>query len=441
MGYFCILFIIITYLLLLVLDRIVEKNILITPETVFLFGFIAQLAYSLLYVNEWNLELSIDTIMVYIIGSFSFCFFSVIFRNMLLYKSKKDLFEEKESNSHYIVISKTKLILAAIFQLFAIVMMSRTLIQMTKAKNLASAINLYALLSKDRGFAVSQFVGKLNLFSYLSGFVWMYYLIHSIVYKYKNNRILIVLNLVLSFISNMLTGSRGGVIQVIITGLFCYYMLWEEKNNWRKRISTKSFIKIISLAIMVLIFFSASLKWLGRSTSVTSTNDYIGIYLSAEIKNLDIKIRDGCIKYTSIENWKTLNKLFSKVSSIFGWNVEKYYADASTYIMYNKKSLGNVYTIYYAFISDLGFFGLVFFGAIMAFVSQFIFAMALKKDKSIYTLNTYKLINAYILTMIFFSFFSNWFFDFIFSTGFIWCLITWVGLKLLLEWNKKIKWR
>ena len=206
--------------------------------------------------------------------------------------------------------------------------------------------------------------------------------------------------------------------------------------NWKKNISTKTYIKISIIAIVLIMTFQVSLEWIGRSSTETNLNDYIAKYLSAELKNLDIKISEGNMGFKKITEWSTLNAAFSKILSLFGISNARHYADASTYIEYHGIDLGNVYTIYYPFIIDLSYFGLFFFEGIMSFVCQLSFCKATHNKFDTHCLDLSKLIYAYILTMLFFSFFSNWFFNNVFSSGFIWCIITWLLFRYFLETSK-----
>lgn len=431
MKYATIIILIMIYLIFMMLCHIFFKKTILTPEFIFTSCFLPQLAYALFYVKKWNIDLSFDTVLIYVLGVFLFFFYSIFFRQVLfkkIYSLRCNKLESKIIN-----IPNWKLYITILFHLIAIVLMCSALIQATHSSNLPLAIDIYAKVSKGQGMSLPGIPAKMNLLSYLSGFVWMYYLIHSLVYKYKTSRTLIVINLGLSFISNMLTGSRGGVFQIIISGFFLFGLFWGEKYNWKKSISIKTYIKFIIIAVVLIMTFQVSLEWIGRSSTETNLNDYIAKYLSAELKNLDIKITGGSIGFRNITEWSTLNVALSKILSLFGISNTKHYADASTYIEYHGIDLGNVYTIYYPFIIDLSYFGLFFFEGIMSFVCQLSFYRAIHSKFNGYCLDLSKLIYVYILTMLFFSFFSNWFFNNIFSSGFIWCLITWFIFRYFLE--------
>lgn len=434
MNYASVVILIVIYLIFMILCHIFSGKTILTPEFVFTSCFFPQLVYALFYVKKWDINLCFETVCVYILGVASFFVCSIIFRQALF---NKMYFVQKNQNEEKIIkIATWKLYVTILFHLISIILMRNALMQTTHSSDLQLALDIYAKVSKGQGMSLQGLPAKMNLLSYLSGFVWMYYLVHSLVYRYKASRILIIINLGLSFVSNMLTGSRGGVFQIIISGFFLFYIIWGEKYNWKKNISIKTYIKFIIIAVILIMTFQISLEWIGRSSTETNLNDYIAKYLSAEMKNLDIKISEGDIGFKNIAEWSTMNVGFSKIFSLFGKTNIRHYADASTYIEYRGIDLGNVYTIYCPFITDLGYFGLIFFEGIMAFVCQLIFCKATRRKDHKYCLDFNKLIYVYFLTMLVFSFFSNWFFDNVFSTGFIWCLITWALFREFLEKNR-----
>lgn len=430
MGYIeliCIAgFVFMTFILCL----LTHKKTVITPELIFASCFMPQIVYALFYVEKWDLVLSGETVAVYIVGIFFFWMISLIIR-ILLEKSRCEVSHGNIVKT--IVIKRWKLMLAAVFQICSIYLMIEALYSVTHAPNLSTAIDVYTMNSKDNGLAVPFLPGKMNLFSYLSGFVWIYYLIHSIVFGYKTHSFLIVANLLLSVVSNMLTGSRGGVIQIALAGVYMFFLLWGEKNNWRKKVEFKTCIKIALGAIFIILLFKPTLSLLGRSTAFESSSDYIALYLSAELKNLNTKIIQEKIGFRDITQWTTMNASISRILGWIGVNGTKQFANADTYMFYNGIPFGNVYTIFLPFIMDMGYFGLLFFESVMAFVCQISFNCATKANNGLYCMELSKVIYSYILVQVTFSFFSNWFFDAVISTGFVWCLIVWTCYRFFLE--------
>lgn len=438
MGYIQLAILLFIYISLLFLCQNFSKRILITPEFLFLAGFIPQLAYAFFYVNKWDLNLDPNTLLVYILGGLLFAFYSLIIRYWMKGSALKVATSNEIKEKTY-TIARWKLIVAIIFQLIAIYSMIQALREVSGLSKLQEAINYYAIVSKAGDIDFPNLPGKLNLFSYLSGFVWIYYIVHALNYKYKTPYGLLIINLILSFVSDLLTGSRGFMIINIVAGFFMYYLLWGEKNQWNRNIPRKTLGKMVIIILIIAVAFRPALSLLGRSTAGEAFTDYIAMYLSAEIKNIDIRISNGAMGFHDISEWNTLNNFLSAINNYIDIGIVKKHLDESTYITYKGLGMGNVYTIYYPFIQDLSYLGLFIFEAIMTLVCQLSFCKAIKRQKGNHCLNIWMLIYSYILTTVMFSFFSNWFYEKIFNTGFLWGIIVWMVFRTFIEGFNNIK--
>lgn len=437
MGYIEIVFLLLFYLLLLLLCKLASKKIMLTPEFVFIGCFIPQFILALFYVEKWDLILCADTFFVYIFGGLLFVIFSIIVRGV--WKSNyKNIYDKRVIPIP--AIKKWKLIFTVFFQLAAIYYMINSIKSITGQSSVTEAIAFYNIASKEAGMTISGLAAKMNLFSYMSGFIWMYYIVCGIVQKNRNNMILLITNLGLSFVNNMLTGSRGGVLQNILFGIFLYYFMWSKTQGW-KEISPRTMLKFIAIGIVIILVFQTSLQWVGRTTVVENMSDYLAMYFSAEMKNLDIDIRHGLMSFREIPHFVTLRSLSNFIEKIIGVTISDGYKEINTYHYIKGYVLGNVSTVYSSFIADMHYLGLFVYEGIMAFVSQFVLIKALKSDNTCFTVDLGMMIYIYILCKLAFSFFSGWFFDNIFSGGFLWTIIIWYILRFFIENNniKKIK--
>lgn len=434
MGHLILLVLILFYFFLLAGCNMMSRKIVITPEFIFIACFLPQMTYALFYVDKWNLVLSADTFFVYLLGGLMVVVFSFVFKWMFHINDRVLNITPISNNdqSKRICIDKWKLIFFLIIQIIAIILFIKTLRSITGQSSISESIAFYNIASKSAGVTLPFLPGKLHLLSYLSGFVWIYYLVHALVYKYKTYYILLSANLFLSILSNLVTGSRGGVVQNIIVGVVLFYFFIEDKRGWKK-IPTKYIMRLVLLFIALIALFQWSLQLVGRASNIDTFGDYIALYISAEMKNLDMKIRAGNMGFNSLEDSRTLSGLISLASEIFGFDVNRRFADISTYNTYNGIELGNVYTIFYAFITDLHYLGLVIFPGLMAFISQLSLKAAIKPQTHRSKLEMGKLIYAYLITQTMFSFFSDWFFDSMFSTGFIWTLFIWYAIYFFMD--------
>ena len=436
MDYIKIIILFLYYVGLLLLCCNVSKKILITPEFCFVSSFVPHIFYALFYVKRWNLDINSDTFFVYLFGGMIFVLSSMSFSILL---GKVNLYSTASEKIVKIDISKWFLVGFVIFQVASLYITMNAVRQLTNRPNILEAIDMFGFFSKGSGLQMPSLPGKLNMICYTSSYIWLYDILHSLQYKYKTHTFLLMINLGLSVVHHVLTGSRGGVVELLISGMVFVYFFRGDKKHWKNVIVMKSLIKGIIIGTIGIVLFRFSVELLGRTGIAGETiSDYIARYLSASMKNLDTKIQNGAMGFQSIEQWKTTNSIMSTFSRIFGFNIERNIGASSTYMSVNGFGLGNVYTIYYPFINDLSYLGLFIFIPIMSLVSQVIYKSALKfnrfngnKPGASITLVLY----GYMISKIVFSFFSNRFYDNILSMGTIWCLLFWWIVKSCSEKN------
>lgn len=170
---------------------------------------------------------------------------------------------------------------------------------------------------------------------------------------------------------------------------------------------------------MILLFsFSFVGELLGRNMmTFLGLRDYIAVYISAEIKNLDSFIGQGNFG-SSLSNSQVFANL-SKLLAFICMDPSIEHSLTNPFQFINGFALGNVSTIFYAFVFDGGLIGLVIFTVIMGIVCQFFFYKALKSDPSSQICLSI-IFYSYVLFTVSFSFFSDKFYEMIFNPVFVW---------------------
>ena len=429
MGYLQLFLILLVLISQLFIIKLVERRVVLTPAFCFTVSFIPQILFAFLWVDKWEILLSIDTMIVYIGGIIVFNVFSILFHYFFTHNKKKAMPDICDSTNMKIVDS-WKLIVCLAFQTFALYVTIKELLFLGNGRSLVESINYYGFSNKLIGLRMSGFAGKLNLISGASGYIWVYYLLHSWIYRYRNHSILLMANIVLSVIHLSITGSRGGVLVLFLAGLVAAYFVWSEKSKWRRKIPIQYVAGVFVVFIIIIVSFQSSLALFGRTTS-GSLLEYIGRYLSAELKNLDIYIRAGKYGPVSVDRWQTLNSILAYFAKTLGF--QRAESDAFAYLTVNGFALGNVYTAFYTYVYDLGLWGIIVFSPIMAFVCELSFYYAVYKKSVRFKINISKIAYAYICGNVLFSFFSNKFFEQVIHTGFVWYLGIWILLRVFLE--------
>lgn len=425
------------------------RNALMTPQFAFVVGFFVQAVFAIKYVEVWDLNLSSAT--MWVLGGGSILFVVVSFSTqwtrrftVVINKKRENLGQNNSSalikNRNESKINSLKLFLFAAFQMVTI-MLIIAFLRGLSGESLADAIYVfrYANTFTEDKIAIPMIVKHMRNFCMASGYIWGYILVYDIIQKSGNNRMLLVVNIVLSGVCGVIFGSRTPLFSLLVAIVTQYLLLREKQTGKKRRLPFKYVMVCILGSIAALISFQNLGNLLGRN-STRSPMDYLAMYLSAEIKNLDTFIKAGRFGADITENQTfavAINWLCGKIFPS-DWSHEL----NLPFKYINGFSLGNVYTTYYSFLYDAGYVGVVIFVIFMAILSQKIYLKAIRSSKvknDWIDLNV--LAYSYMYYTILFSFFSNKFYEEIFSPRFLYYLVWWIALKFLCELKLKTRGR
>lgn len=423
-----------------------HKGIILTPQFGFNVGFIFSVSYSLFWVEKWSLEISMQTFFVILGGNFLFTIISV-FVQKIGYKikikkritavyNKEDYIQTKEIA---INVESWKLIVFLIFQIVVFGSLILFVVAFSGNSNLSDAIYAYRHASAIANEKINMpfFLKHFRNISVSSGYIWGYILVHSFIYKYKVHKMLLILNVILSILNGMLFGSRTLAFQLIVAIIVQAYFLIKKKNFWRGKIKIKDLVLFCFVGIVCILGFQQLGNLLGRN-STRDMFEYIAIYLSGEIKNLDIFIRKNQFG-ADMYNCQTLIGVANFLSGKL-WFPEWSHGLDQPFQHINGYSLGNVATTYYSYIYDMGYWGVIVFTIIMAVLSSWFYIVAVKKiNETTNEISLSFIVYTYLYFTFIFSFFSNKFFESVAYIAFVYYLIYWYLIKkfLNIRINKK----
>ena len=335
-----------------------------------------------------------------------------------------------------IYVEKWKLIVTIIIELMTLFLLIRT-IRLFSSGSLNQVIFYwrYHTAHTDSELALPKYLSLIRKFCTSSGYIWIYVLIHGIVFKYKNNRILLGINIILCILDDIILGARTGIINYLVAMIVYVYFMYQYKNNWKFQIKPKTMIRTVGIIVLFVLLFQTSARMLGRNSTV-KMDEYIAIYLSAELKNLDLFItREPMGLGNSLFTTKTFTSLVNGISGKFGLPVY-YHRLVNPYRSVNGRTLGNVSTTFYAFLYDGGYFQLVICTVFMAIVGQIVYMRIIKKGNTSKQFDLFLLAYGYLFFTYLFCFFSNKFYEMIISPSFLrmllfwWLLIFFIKLKV-----------
>ncbi len=427
---------IVMLLLLLIIILLPDKGNslkILSPQFGFVACFIPGVIYAYQYIDKWNLILAWPTVFFIIYGLLVFVLFSYITSYVYdeLTLSKNVLFYNRiQYNNINYKIENWKIKFLVFLELLSLLL---TIIFLVKnyGANLSQAIFTYRSsvsngLTSDN--TLPSFVKVLRRIALSSGYIVMYLLLNGIVYKINRNRFWEYICVILAILNGFMLGGRGDGIQLIIAALVQYIALrYSSKNS--KGIPIKSILIATFVIILLFCSFIQLGELLGRQMDFLNFNDYIGVYMSAELKNFDIFVNSGQIGHPisqSLTLYNIINSL-GGILSIPSW----IHPFDIPYRYYGNYALGNVGTIFYPFVYDAGLLGVILYTMVMAILCQVLYKKFLVSNKFC-DISISFIFYSYMFYIIIFSFFSNKFYEMIFNTAFLWTFVSWIIVKFFL---------
>lgn len=389
-------------LVLLYISFFINNQDLFSPSVLMCLGFVLATASAMMNIDEWKINLHIKTVLVIIIGMISFIL------GELLINSKNKNYYMKNSfvENKLIYIDNYKIILFIIFDIVVIYLYYKEVVRIAslghsywQSKGLMAAFKMQSTYSTDVESAINSVVIQLSKLTTTSSYVFLFILINNLMNDIRKTKIKIKSNFkllipIFLYIGlQMIKGVRITLITMFVSTFFLINYFWHRKLGWNKKISYK-FIKtgVISFAAFLVIFFITK-EIVGR---VSSDNflDYITKYTGGSIQLLDTFLKDTTIKKDKVFLSETLTGFlisFNKMG-IYDTTILKQLefrgTDTGIY-------LGNVYTAFRRYYSDLGWLGLFIFPFILScFMTRMYNLVKLK----------YKLSNKAIFRTIFYSY-------------------------------------
>lgn len=420
-------------ILILIFGYISNEQDILSPSVLFTISFLFSSTWALIYASRWSLVPSISTIGVIVLGTLEFVIVAT-----LVSKVMSNTISENRGLI-WIKVSILKEIAIIFLEIVVILYVIKTIKSVTGIATLSDAIYMYrrvTVFSTQMSYDLPKTVFIGHNFCYASGFFFGYLLVKKLILLKKLDIPFLVI-FILSAYESTLFGSRTGMA-VLFLALIAYYFCLSRINKGNiLKINPKYYV----LGLVVLTTFLLSFKQLavilGRDIS-TSAVDYLAEYSGAEIKNLDSFIRNSGFPLTSdiyhSQTVMSVSKLFGRIFDVGGLN----YKLDLPFQSVNGFDLGNVYTMFYQFLYDLGYIGVLLFTLFMALFIQFIYSKT-KQFKDNGTVSYSILLYGFFLNTLLLAFFSNKFYEQLANSSFVYIVIFWILLNWVMYGTKRRK--
>ena len=350
-----LLILIICYLTMLIISITFSyKKALLSPQIGYCGGFLLQTIYALFWQEKYDICLSEDTFYVLSLGAVTFTFVSwgvQLLCGKLSIKNKS--VNKNKRLGEPITIEKWKLIGFTLFQIIVLLLVFTHIFSGTSG-SVSSAINSFYrthMLIGSSENSIPTYISLMRCICIASGYFWAYVLCHNVIYGHEVSKKLLLVNVLLAVLLNIITGSRSGIIEMSIAVLVYVFLIYYFKNARFLPITSKLIGKILVLLVVGLFIFHNAATLLGRTIQVDFSEN-LAVYLSAEIKNLDIFIRSENVgSGYGIDTNNTLVNIINSFSGSLGMPDVAHKA-YSKFNFVNGYNLGNVATTYLPFVFD-----------------------------------------------------------------------------------------
>lgn len=425
------LFILFLFLaILLYFAYLFNDSDVLSPSVLFCLGFTLCAMFALTNASVWHYEAS-ESVIFLIVSSVAIYLLVCWIVHLVMSRRVSKVLDRRDWITP---TSRPVLIVFLLLQLFVFVWTLRAIAQMYPAGNPLASINLYDQANKfsDEGAEAFPFpLGPLRGVCTCIGYYICYLMGQSFgMGQDGEEKPLLVLNFVASILVSFEGGGRTTAVSFAIYFFVAFLMVKRHWSGSKTTISFKTFIVVLVAFVFVIATFQAMLGLMGRSSGTNYWN-YICMYIGAEIPNLDYFISNfyepadlfGCMTFYTSIRW---------IGSHLGIPNLIYQLDLPFRFM-NGVIMGNVYTTFYAFIYDFGWWGVPVLTGVMAYISQWVYEHAVRFDRG-HNSCIWVILYTLVANTLIMSFFSNKFFEAFLCIGLIRNLLFLVCIHVFNLW-------
>jgi hypothetical protein len=255
--------------------------------------------------------------------------------------------------------------------------------------------------------------------------------------RVRPSQILIILLLVIQILMN---GSRSPLFRIATMVIFLAYF-FTYRNSRKRHGSIKTFTKIICAIGVLGIVMLAVLIVMGRWSSNNKILSEVFIYAGAPVVNLDTYLISGKFGISKLFGAQTFRGLYLYMAKWSHISAFHFGGISSFSHSHNGIEIGNVYTMYYKYIYDFGYWGVIPLTALQAWyyiwTHQRIKYWPKKHAKDVIDLRVF--FYAYLINDLIMSAFSSRFYETVFDAPFIKLVVcVWLLDTFILERAIKI---
>ena len=413
-------------LIFVLINFVLFDQDLSSPGFLFSMAFLVFEIVCVINSRRFAITFEPETVLVLGVGFLVFTLVSLVFH----YKARDKIDISRDAEPEVIRISNVVTIAVILVQIAAIGLFLNYLARLNMASNgyigsIPEQINNYnemikfqpedfAYLNVHPGVLYNRF----NLIAGIIPYIFIYVTVHNFV-NHRRIEVLQIISIVIFAMHIVLTGGRSNLMRLIVLAAVIAYAV-KFRSIIRRRSGIKFYMIMLILILAGGFLFFATLNLMGRNAERTPA-DLFYIYFGAPIDNLDNYIAEGrIVQNSNLIGERTLRGLYTyfEDKGLLPYRLQPLTEIIPFVKSSNGLGQGNVRTMYYFFLTDFGYWGVVPCTLVMALISNALYYRSLKTVTIGRRFSFSLFLYAYMVTDIVMSPFSNRFYENIITTWF-----------------------
>lgn len=354
---------IICELFLLIVSYYLFGRDLASPSVLVNLSFFVSGISLIPYINRWNLNINIRTLLIIISGNIVFMVgeFIISLRRqngrLICYSD----FTCEDDNSLIFSIPKTFTWIILIILILSIAIIYRYMASNVVLETTSSGNRMTMLMSYryDSDRYSRSWIVALNTFGNIVSYPYLFYVVYSIVVKRNHKIALEIFTTIASVLLNAMSSARINVIFLIgsLWVWICYLLRYKNNRSRIRKINKKLILIGIFLAALLIAVFSLLGTMTGKTgNSFNEQAEMLSGYFGGGMIGLD-KYLSNIQSYGFIKSNETLYGINSIITKL-GYDAICKYRNLQFFYMGSSKYTSNVYTVYRRLIHDYGISGM-----------------------------------------------------------------------------------
>lgn len=391
---------------------------LLCPAVVVSAVFTFCTAFGCLKYNDWQLRVySQQAVQCIITGILSFILASLIATLTFATMSGDKSIEEERSlgdiDNRYVLVS---IILSLLYMVLLYIYEKRVVNSAGfQSETLSKLINsFYTIKNSTYLSQIYKLPSWLTYYGYYmlgNSVVFCYSFIVDLINNGYNRKKLPYLIIISTYpIYSVLTSSRLDLLLLVFEIIYLVYFSLNTKYNWDAWINYRIIGLLGCLVIAILGFFVISAVLLGRKDSLDTFDpiNYVSIYVSGGVRNLDLYMKD-IVTGESFFGKETFPSIYRALYNRNGTGL--LYSATLEFRSIEGTNTGNIYTAFRRYYADFGMLGVVILTGMLGILFSVLYERA-KRDSYKQYYGIYLLILSYLSRALFLMPVDDTFYEF-----------------------------